>query len=128
MRGRILSPAAWTAAVLVCALTAACGNNPRPQSAPTAPVSAQVPAAVPQAPPAAAVPPIPDPIGDLIATSQRHFDSGERALKAGHLDQAREEFDASISVLLDSPYGARTDARLREHFDRLVDRINAYEV
>jgi membrane-bound lytic murein transglycosylase D len=128
MRGRILSPAAWTAAVLVCALTAACGNNPRPQSAPTAPVSAQVPAAVPQAPPAAAVQPIPDPIGDLIATSQRHFDSGERALKAGHLDQAREEFDASISVLLDSPYGARTDARLREHFDRLVDRINAYEV
>ena len=31
-------------------------------------------------------------------------------------------------MLLESPYGARTDARLREHFDRLVDRINAYEV
>jgi membrane-bound lytic murein transglycosylase D len=31
-------------------------------------------------------------------------------------------------VLLESPYGARTDARLREHFDRLIDRINAYEV
>ena len=31
-------------------------------------------------------------------------------------------------MLLESPYGARTDARLREHFDRLVDRINAHEV
>ena len=30
--------------------------------------------------------------------------------------------------MLESPYGARTDARTREHFDRLIDRINAYEV
>lgn len=127
MRGRVSSPAAWTAAALVCAVTAACGSNPRPQSAPTVPASAP---AAPPAPRAAAavVQPAPDPIADLIATSQRHFDNGERALKAGHLVQARAEFDASISVLLESPYGARTDARLRRHFDRLVDRINAYEV
>jgi membrane-bound lytic murein transglycosylase D len=46
----------------------------------------------------------------------------------GHLQQARAEFDRAIDVLLESPYGARTDVRLREHFDRLVDRINAYEV
>ena len=31
-------------------------------------------------------------------------------------------------MLLESPYGARSDARLREHFDRLIDRINAYEM
>src|SRR4029450_9793438 len=37
-------------------------------------------------------------------------------------------FDRAVAVLLDAPYGARTDARLREHFDRLIDRINAYEV
>ncbi len=64
----------------------------------------------------------------LIATSQGHFDSGERELKAGHLDKARESFDRSVEVLLESPYGARTDARMREHFDRLIDRVNAYEV
>jgi len=39
-----------------------------------------------------------------------------------------EPFDRAIDVMLESPYGARTDARLREHFDRLVDRINAHEV
>ena len=31
-------------------------------------------------------------------------------------------------MLLQAPYGARTDARMREHFDRLIDRVNAYEV
>jgi membrane-bound lytic murein transglycosylase D len=46
----------------------------------------------------------------------------------GHLERARTEFDRAVDVLLDSPYGARTEPRLREHFDRLVDRINAYEV
>ena len=29
---------------------------------------------------------------------------------------------------MDSPYGGRTEPRLREHFDRLVDRISTYEV
>ena len=69
-----------------------------------------------------------DPVAALISSSQRYFDSGERELKAGHLDKARESFDQAVEVLLDSPYGARTDARMREHFDRLIDRINAYEV
>ena len=31
-------------------------------------------------------------------------------------------------MLLESPYGARTEPRIREHFDRLVDRISTYEV
>ena len=31
-------------------------------------------------------------------------------------------------MLLESPYGARTEPRVREHFDRLVDRISTYEV
>ena len=69
-----------------------------------------------------------DPVATLIATSQRHFDNGERELKAGHLDKARESFDRAVEVLLESPYGARTEARMREHFDRLIDRVNAYEV
>ena len=30
-------------------------------------------------------------------------------------------------MLLESPDGARADARLREHFDRLVDRISVLE-
>jgi membrane-bound lytic murein transglycosylase D len=101
--------------------TAACGSNPKLQT----PAPAKAPAAVVPQPVQA---PPPDPISSLIATSQAHFAAGEREIKLGHLDRARFEFDRAVDVLLESPYGARTDARLREHFDRLVDRINAQEV
>jgi membrane-bound lytic murein transglycosylase D len=78
--------------------------------------------------PVAEAPPPPDPVTTLIAQSQAHYDAGTRELQLGHLERARVEFDRAVDVLLESPYGARTDIRLREHFDRLIDRINAHEV
>ena len=45
----------------------------------------------------------------LIETCRRHFDAGENELKVGHLERARVEFDRAVDVLLESPYGARTD-------------------
>jgi membrane-bound lytic murein transglycosylase D len=109
----------------LCVLAAACGVNPKPQAKATPPPApaVTVPAQV-AAPPKA----FSDPVATLIAASQKHFETGERELKAGHLEQARQEFDQAVGVLLESPYGARTDARMREHFDRLIDRVNAYEV
>jgi len=109
----------------LCVLAAACGVNPTPQAKATPPPAPaiRVPAQV-AAPPKA----FSDPVATLIAASQKHFETGERELKAGHLEQARQEFDQAVGVLLESPYGARTDARMREHFDRLIDRVNAYEV
>ena len=110
-----------TAGVLL--LAAACGGKSKPQVQPTV----GAPPAV-KAPAPAVTPPPTDPIDTLIASSKNHFEAGERELKVGHLERARAEFDRAVDVLLESPYGARTDARLREHFDRLVDRINAYEM
>ena len=105
----------------------ACGSNPRPQVAgKTSPAPSQPPASKPQ--PVTPSAPAVDPIAALIQTSQKHFEAGERELKMGHIDRARAEFDRAVDVLLESPYGARTDVRLRDHFDRLVDRINAREV
>jgi membrane-bound lytic murein transglycosylase D len=122
---RSLRPGLATlAAAGLCVTVAACGGNPKPKAAATRPAPSRAPATQAPAPSA----PVVDPIASLIDNSQRHFEAGERALKAGHLETARVEFDRAVEVLLESPYGARTDARLREHFDRLVDRINAYEV
>jgi len=104
----------------------ACGSNPRPQLA--AAPAPQPPVQQPKPQPVPAPPPVFDPIQSLIDASQKSFETGEREFKAGHLDRARLAFDEAVNTLLDSPYGARTDARLREHFDRLVDRINAYDV
>ena len=113
-----------TLAVGLCAVVAACGANPKPQAPAAPPPAPAVAVTPPPAPPKVFV----DPVASLLTMSQQHFETGERELKAGHLDKARQEFDQAVQVLLESPYGARTDARLREHFDRLIDRVNAYEV
>ena len=69
-----------------------------------------------------------DPVLTLIAESDRHFKVGQKELEQGHFEGAKQEFNRAVDVLLESPYGARTEPRVREHFDRLVDRISAYEV
>jgi len=108
--------------VLFCG---ACGGRgpAQPTVTPPPPTSTSQAAPKPSAPPPAAL----DPVAALIATSERHYANGQRELAEGHLDQARREFDLSVSILLESSSGARADARLRDHFDRLVDRISAQE-
>ena len=100
---------------------AACGGNTKPQVTATLPAPAPVVAAAPQAP----APPkaVLDPVAALIATSQKHFDAGEKELAAGHLEKARLEFDRAVEVLLESPYGARTDARMRDHLGQVLLRV-----
>ena len=72
--------------------------------------------------------PVRDPIADLVAQSNTHLERAQRALVDGHLETARAEFNRALEVLMASPYGARSEPRLREHFDRLVERISALEV
>ena len=72
--------------------------------------------------------PVEDPVVTLIAASDRSFKAGQKELEQGHFEGAKLEFNRAIGVLLESPYGARTEPRIREHFDRLVDRISTYEV
>jgi membrane-bound lytic murein transglycosylase D len=69
-----------------------------------------------------------DPIADLIALSNSHFAAGQTELQRGHLESARSEFNQALDVLLESPFGARSEPRIREHFDRLVERISATEL
>ncbi len=115
----------WLPTLAVASLTlvtTGCGSaarENRPRVTPPPPV-AQTP------PPQPA--PAPDPVQALIDESQNHYLSGQRELELGHLDRARVEFDRAIEVLLTAPGGARTEPRLREQFDRLVDRISALEV
>lgn len=109
--------------VVVGILAAGCGSSLK-----ILPPAVSPPAAATIALPEPAAPPPEDPITVLIATSQRHFTAGEPELKVGHLEQAKVKFNLALEVLLQSPYGARSEPRIREHFDRLVDRISAYEI
>ena len=95
-----------------------------------APSQVSTPVAVAAAPtaPAAVPEPLPEPALELIDLSTRHFEAGQRELELGHLDAAKDEFNLALEVLLESPFGGRTEPRIREHFDDLVERISAYEV
>ena len=123
MINRASLPSRLTPAAGLLLLAVACGSNPKLQKSPVVPAQTAAPVA-----PVPETPPPPDPVTSLIGKSQDHFAAGERELQMGHLEQARVEFDRAVDVLLESPYGARADARMREHFDRLIDRINAHEV
>ena len=68
-----------------------------------------------------------DPVTELIKLSNRHFENGQHELQLGHLTMAKAAFNKALEVLLESPYGARTEPTIRAQFDRLVERISAYE-
>ena len=115
------------APAVAATFTLGCGSAARHQGTPQVTPAAQGAQVAPQAPP----PPLPapaDPVLALIDTSQHFFASGQHQLELGHLSQAKVEFNRALEVLLESPYGARSEPRIREHFDRLVDRISAYEI
>src|SRR5437762_1365916 len=115
--------------VALLPLIAGCGSTLKTQAV-ARPSTPAVPESVSPLLPAAVIeqPPVEDPVLTLIAASDRHFKAGQTELEQGHFEAAKLEFNKSLDVLLESPYGARTEPRIREHFDRLVDRISAYEV
>jgi membrane-bound lytic murein transglycosylase D len=108
---------------LSMALAGCAARVPAPSQPPAAPVAVVAPAA-PAPVPVLQV----DLIVELIAVSTLHFEAGERELQLGHLTAAKAEFNRALEILLESPPGGRTEPRLRAHFDRLVERISAYEV
>jgi membrane-bound lytic murein transglycosylase D len=111
----------------IALLSVACGPKLKTQKVATAPAPPLVePVALQPADPVQSS--TDDPVLTLIASSDSHFKTGELELERGHFEAAKQEFNRAIDVLLESPYGGRTEPRIREHFDRLVDRISVYEV
>ena len=77
---------------------------------------------------AAAPGPAVDPIEALIAESNRHFDIGQSEVQAGHLEAARPKFNRALELVMQWSTGPRSEPRLRDHFDRLVERVSAVEI
>lgn len=71
--------------------------------------------------------PKPDPVTQLMTQADVHFAEGEQQLAQGHLMEARAAFDRAIDIFLTAPQGARQEPRLRDAFERMVDRIGALE-
>ena len=111
-----------TVVVATASLSAACASraaSPTTHATPEPALHVSTPVDAP-----AAV----DPVRELLASSDRLFEDGRRQLSLGHLAQAKSAFNAALELLLASPDDTRADARVRQHLDRLVDRIAALEL
>jgi membrane-bound lytic murein transglycosylase D len=116
------------ALVAVLPLVAACGSGIRKTPVAAAPLRPAAPTSLAESHSALPPAPVVDPVDALIAESDRHFRAGQLELEAGHVEGARQEFDRAVNILIESPFGGRTEPRIRDQFDRLVDRISTYEV
>src|SRR5215471_7000086 len=110
--------------------------KPNSAPAPAAPVQAEqkaaaesrndepVQAAAAAQPAPAPAPPAADPVGELIAQAEQHYQAGLFNYHAGNTDQAKEDFDQALNSLLDSKVDVRSDDRLEKEFDRIVQGVN----
>ncbi|MFN0109558.1 MAG: transglycosylase SLT domain-containing protein [Blastocatellia bacterium] len=59
----------------------------------------------------------------VIDRSTGYFQSAEVNFKDGNFEKARREYDRAIDIVLESGIDVRSDARLQQHFQTLVDNI-----
>ena len=79
--------------------------------------------------PAAATAPVRQTQSDqVIAEARQHFFQGERELNLGHLEKAKEEFDASLDVLMAYQSNHEPDPKIEAVIDELEDKIFQHEM
>lgn len=59
----------------------------------------------------------------VIERSNGYFQSGEVNFKDGNFDRARREYDRAVDIVLESGLDVRSDTRLQQHYQALVDHI-----
>src|SRR5580693_6545989 len=107
-----------------------------PPGTATAPNLSAAPATASQSKPDAKAAPAPatqievktDPVAELIAQVEKEYQIGQDNYKAGHLEAAKENFDRAFNLLLGSSLDVRTDERLQQEFDRVLDGVNGLEL
>jgi membrane-bound lytic murein transglycosylase D len=70
----------------------------------------------------------PDPVAELIAQVEKEYKTGQDNYKAGHLEAAKENFDRAFNLLLESSLDVRSDDRLQQEFDRVLNGVNGLEL
>src|SRR5882672_4289062 len=135
----LIAPLAAVAATCACqsaqrpvALLPARQAAPPALTAPASPASAapEDSKAQPQtAAPAQAGPaPAADPVADLIVKVEKEYQAGQDNYKAGHHEEARQNFDRAFDLLLSSNLEINSDPRLEREFDQVLETYNSFEM
>jgi len=64
----------------------------------------------------------------LIQQVEQAYSYGEQAYKKGNLVEAKSEFDRAVDLMLSSGIDIKSNEKLQEEFDRVVDGVNAMEM
>ncbi|HEX8812914.1 MAG TPA: lytic transglycosylase, partial [Terracidiphilus sp.] len=107
-----------------------------PPGTATAPALSTTPSSPAQSHPEAKAVPVPpapvetkpDPVVQLISQVEKEYQLGQDNYKAGHLEAAKENFDRAFNLLLGSSLDVRSDQRLQQEFDRVLDGVNGLEL
>jgi membrane-bound lytic murein transglycosylase D len=59
----------------------------------------------------------------IIDRSNGYFQSGESNFKDGNFDKARREYDRAVDIVLEAGVDVRSDGRLDQYYQKLVDHI-----
>src|SRR5262245_10015079 len=59
----------------------------------------------------------------VIEKSHGYFQSGELNFKGGNYEKARREYDHAVDIVLNSGIDVRSDTRLQQHYQNLIDLI-----
>jgi membrane-bound lytic murein transglycosylase D len=94
---------------------------------------AQAPAAAPSPAPVSpveATPPAPkiDPVETTIAAVEKEYQAGQVNYTAGHLEAAKDNFDRAFDMLLMGPAEVKSEDRLQQEFDKIVEGIHQLEL
>ena len=68
--------------------------------------------------------PKPDPVAELIAKVEKEYQAGQANYQAGHLEEAKKNFDNAFNLLSTGPVEIRSDERLQREFDKLLEGVN----
>ncbi len=115
-----------------CFFVASCGTSEQKPAHSAPPVQAQAPSVspvAPQPPQAAAKPiPTPDPVDATLAAVETAYQVGRDNYNAGHLEAAKIYFDHAFDLLLTSKVDVKSDDRLRQEFDKIVEGTHELEL
>ena len=74
---------------------------------------------------AAALQPLPDAVADAVERAEKEYQAGLSNYQAGKQDDARQNFDRALDILMAGNVDIRSDSRLEKEFDRIVEGVDA---
>ncbi|MEO8727470.1 MAG: transglycosylase SLT domain-containing protein [Acidobacteriaceae bacterium] len=100
---------------------------PAPQAmAPTIHPPTPAPAKTPSAAPKTA--PERDTVALQISRADGEYQRGEANYNSGHLEAAKLNFDNAVNMLLSGPISPKSDPRLMQEFEKIVQQVNRLEM